>query len=61
MLGLKVIALLIIFAINFNEKFASYSRLKSTGGPRYMREIGTPKIDSNITNSHIKRSRMTVN
>jgi len=27
-----------------------------TGGPHYMREIGTPNIDSNITNLHIKSS-----
>jgi len=26
-----------------------------------MREIGTPKIGSNITNSNIKRPRITVN
>jgi len=26
-----------------------------------MREIGTPKIDSHIMNSHIKRPRMTDN
>jgi len=32
-----------------------------TVGPRYMREIGTPKIGSNIMNSHLKRPRMTVN
>jgi hypothetical protein len=32
-----------------------------TGGPRYMREIRTPKIGSHITNSHIKRPRITVN
>ena len=32
----------------------------STGGPRYMREKGTPKIDSHITNSHLKRPRRTV-
>jgi hypothetical protein len=32
-----------------------------TGGPRYMREIGTQKIGSHITNSHIKRPRVTVN
>ncbi len=31
-----------------------------TGGPRYMRKIGTKKIGSHITNSHIKRPRMTV-
>jgi hypothetical protein len=33
----------------------------STGGPHYMREIGTPKIGSHIMNSNIKRPRMTVN
>jgi len=33
----------------------------STGGPRYMREIGTPKIGSNIMNLHIKRPRITIN
>jgi hypothetical protein len=33
----------------------------STGGPCYMREIGTQKIGSNITNSQIKRPRVTVN
>ncbi len=33
----------------------------NTGGPRYMREIGTPKIGSHIMNLHIKRPRMTVN
>jgi len=33
----------------------------NTGGPRYMQEIGTPKIDSHITNLHIKRPRMNVN
>jgi len=32
-----------------------------TGGPRYMREIGTPKIDSHIMNLHIKRPRNTIN
>ncbi len=33
----------------------------STGGPRYIREIGTPKIGSHIMNSNIKRPRITVN
>jgi len=33
----------------------------STGGPRYMREIGTPKKCSHIMNLHIKRSTITVN
>ncbi len=33
----------------------------NTGGPRYMQEIGTPKIGWNIMNWHIKRPRMTVN
>jgi len=32
-----------------------------TGGPRYIREIGTPKIGSHVMNSHIKRPRITVN
>jgi len=32
-----------------------------TVGPRYMRGIGTPKIDLHIMNSHIKRPRMTDN
>jgi len=32
-----------------------------TGGPRYMREIGTQKIGSNIINLHIKRPRIIVN
>jgi hypothetical protein len=40
----------------------SYPKINSfTGGPRYIREIRNPKIGSNITNSHIKRPRMTVN
>jgi hypothetical protein len=34
---------------------------KNTGRPRYMREIGTPKICSHIMNSNIKRPRITVN
>jgi hypothetical protein len=34
---------------------------KCTGTPRYIREIGTPKIDLHITNLHIKRPLMTVN
>jgi len=37
------------------------ARNQGTGGPRYMREIGTQKIGSHITNSHIKRPRVTVN
>jgi len=37
------------------------SAISNTDGPRYMREIGTPKIRSNLMNSHIKRPRMTVN
>jgi len=31
-----------------------YSILLSTGGPRYMREIRTPKIRSHIMNLHKK-------
>ncbi len=33
----------------------------STGGPRYMLEIGTPQICSHIMNLHIKRPTITVN
>jgi len=36
-------------------------QVSSTGGPRYMREIGTPKIGSPIINLHIKRQTITVN
>ncbi len=32
-----------------------------TGGPRYMRDIGTKKLGSHILNSHIKRPRMPIN
>jgi hypothetical protein len=32
-----------------------------TGGPGYMRDIGTPKTGLHITNSYIKRPRITVN
>jgi hypothetical protein len=35
--------------------------LNNTGGPRYMREIGTQQIGSNIMNSNIKKTRITVN
>ncbi len=37
------------------------NRIGYTGGPRYMRETGTPKIGSNLLNLHIKRPRITVN
>jgi len=33
----------------------------NTGGPCYMREIGTPKIDWHIMNLHLKRPKITVN
>ncbi len=42
-------------------KFDDQVHFGNTDGPRYMREIGTPKIGSNITNLHIKRPRITVN
>ncbi len=32
---------------------------KHTGGPRYMRKIGTAKIGLHIRNSHIKRPTIT--
>jgi len=41
-------------------KFNNIS-IENTGGPCYMREIGTPKIGSHIMNLYIKRPRMTVN
>ncbi len=31
-----------------------------TGGPRYMRKIGTRKLGSHITNSHIKRPWISI-
>jgi len=34
---------------------------RNTGGPRYVREIGTPKIGSHIMNLNIKRPRITIN
>jgi len=37
------------------------ANLHITGLPRYMQEIGTPKIGSHIMNLHIKRPRLTVN
>jgi len=36
-------------------------RNTGTGRPRYMREIGTPKICSHIMNSNIERPTVTVN
>ena len=41
---------IILFTIHFN-----------TGCPRYIREIGTEKMCSDITNLDIKRPRMPVN
>jgi len=37
------------------------SRFFGTGGPRYMQEIGTPKIGLHIMNLNIKRPRIAVN
>jgi len=45
-------------ALNFQIRV---SMQWNTGGPRYIREIGTPKIGLHITNLHIKRPRITVN
>jgi hypothetical protein len=42
-------------------KNINFTVYRITGGPRYMREIGTPKIGLHITNLHIKRPRITVN
>jgi len=41
--------------------FIIFFAFTCTGGPHYIREIGTPKICSHIMNSHIKRSTITVN
>ncbi len=35
--------------------------IRNTGGPRYIREIGTPKICWHIMNWHIKIPTITVN
>ncbi len=37
------------------------SRFFGTDGPRYMQEIGTPKIGLHIMNLNIKRPRIAVN
>ncbi len=34
---------------------------KSTGGPCYIREIGTEKLGLHIMNSHVKRPRTPIN
>jgi len=44
-----------------HQLIASKVFIESTGGPRYMREKGTPKIGLHITNLHIKRPRIIVN
>jgi len=45
------------------RKFAisSVRHISSTGGPRYMREIGTLKVGWHIKILHIKRPRITLN
>ncbi len=52
------------FRVAQNYFFESQNRLqwtptesKNTGGPHYIRKIGTPKIGSHIMNSHIKDQR----
>jgi len=42
----------------FSNKCAS---IEYARGPRYMQEIGSPKIGSHITNLHLKRPKITVN
>ncbi len=39
----------------------NFLRKICTGGPRYMRQIGTVEYDLHITSSNIKRPRMTIN
>ncbi len=48
---------------NLEDRFQKkgHFSIAYTVGPRYMRVMGTPKIDSHIMNSHIKRPRMTDN
>ncbi len=45
----------------YSSKCRKYAQQSCTGGPRYMQKIGTVKYDSNITNLHLKRPRMTLN
>jgi hypothetical protein len=45
----------------FNYDTVKVKTKRYTGGPCYMQKIGTPKIDSHITDLHIKRPRMIVN
>jgi len=43
------------------KMYESIEEIAHTGGPCYMRDLGTPKIGSHIINSHIKRPRITIN
>jgi hypothetical protein len=45
---------------NGRSRAVVITKFDCTGGPRYMREIGTVKYVSHITNSHIKRPRITI-
>jgi len=45
----------------FVDNYMYEGKCTYTGGPRYLREIGTPKIGMHITNLHIKRPRITIN
>jgi len=40
------------------QKTVLFTIFDYTGGPPYMRKIGTPKIGSHIMNLHIKRPRI---
>jgi len=44
-----------------NYVYEVLQAFQDTGGPCYMREIGTPKIGSHIMNLHMKRPRITIN
>jgi hypothetical protein len=50
----------LIYRLNQLNKHAILDT-QGTGGPRYLREIGTPKISQDIINLHIKGPRITVN
>jgi hypothetical protein len=45
------------------RKYVRYNRalVLSTGGPRYMREIGTKILGSHIMNFHLKRPTIPIN
>jgi len=47
-----------LYFLNFQH---TSSYFPHTGGPHYMRKIGSPKIGSHIMNSHVKIPKITTN